>query len=156
MDTQRQFQRWSSTPWKSEQRRGPGSGSVKFTRGFTMTISITNRPAPAWLRELAHGRDIYEELLGWPVSVQVGKRVLIVAIGQALDAVSMPAGLGALVRAELGIALLSGPTTSWRPEPRGPDFGQALFRNRKLPKTGTLSPGTATPAGASTFQLQDP
>ena len=77
-----------------------------------MTISITNRPAPAWLRELAHGRDTYEELLGWPVSVQVGKRVLIVAIGQALDAVSMPANLGAQVRAELSISLLSGPVVA--------------------------------------------
>ena len=74
-----------------------------------MTISITNRPAPAWLRELAHGRASYEELLGWPVSVQVGKRVLIVAIGQTLDAVTMPASLGARVRAELGIAMLSAP-----------------------------------------------
>jgi hypothetical protein len=74
-----------------------------------MTISITNRPAPAWLRELAHGRDTYEELLGWPVSVQVGKRVLIVAIGQVVDAVSMPAALGMLVRAQLDIAMLSGP-----------------------------------------------
>jgi hypothetical protein len=74
-----------------------------------MTISITNRPAPAWLRELAHGRDSYEELLGWPVSVQVGNRALIVAIGQTVDAVTMPAGLGAQVRDELGIAMLNGP-----------------------------------------------
>ena len=74
-----------------------------------MTISITNRPAPAWLRELAHGRATYEELLGWPVSVQVGDRVLIVAIGQTVEAVTMPAGLGAMVRAELDIAMLSGP-----------------------------------------------
>ncbi|TDV40096.1 hypothetical protein [Actinophytocola oryzae] len=74
-----------------------------------MTISITNRPAPAWLRELAHGRDTYEELLGWPVSVQVGTRVLIVATGQVLDAVTMPAPLGAHVHAELTIAMLSGP-----------------------------------------------
>ncbi len=74
-----------------------------------MTTSITNRPAPAWLRELAHGRASYEELLGWPVSVQVGNRVLIVAIGQTVDAVTMPAGLGAMVRSELGIAMLNGP-----------------------------------------------
>jgi hypothetical protein len=77
-----------------------------------MTISITNRPAPAWLRELAHGRASYEELLGWPVSVQVGERVLIAAIGQILEAVTMPAGLGARVRAELGIAMLSGPVVA--------------------------------------------
>lgn len=74
-----------------------------------MTISITNRPAPAWLRELAHGRAEYEELLGWPVSVQVGNRVLIVAIGNTVEAVTMPAGLGARVHAEMGIAMLSGP-----------------------------------------------
>ena len=77
-----------------------------------MTTSITNRPAPAWLRELAHGRDTYEELLGWPVSVQVGTRALIVAIGHTLEAVTMPADLGAHVRAELGIAMLSGPVAA--------------------------------------------
>lgn len=77
-----------------------------------MTISITNRPAPAWLRELAHARATYEELLGWPVSVQVGTRVLTMAIGQTLDAVSMPANLGAQVRGELGIAMLSGPVVA--------------------------------------------
>jgi hypothetical protein len=74
-----------------------------------MTISITNRPAPTWLRELAHGRDTYEELLGWPVSVQVGDRLLAVETGHVVDAVSMPARLGALVRGQLGIAMLSGP-----------------------------------------------
>lgn len=77
-----------------------------------MTISITNRPAPAWLRELAHGRDTYEELLGWPVSVQVGDRRLTVAIGQTVEAVAMPAVLGARVRAEMGIAMLSGPVAA--------------------------------------------
>lgn len=77
-----------------------------------MTISITNRPAPAWLRELAHGRAEYEELLGWPVAVQVGNRVLIVAIGQTVEAVTMPAGLGARVHSEMGIAMLSGPVAA--------------------------------------------
>jgi hypothetical protein len=77
-----------------------------------MTISIKNRPAPTWLRELAHGRANYEELLGWPVSVQVGRRVLIATIGQVFDAVTMPAHLGVRVRAELGIAMLSGPVVA--------------------------------------------
>ncbi|MBB4906396.1 hypothetical protein [Actinophytocola algeriensis] len=77
-----------------------------------MTISITNRPAPVWLRELAHGRAEYEELLGWPVAVQVGNRLLIVAIGATVEAVTMPAGLGARVRAEMGIAMLSGPVVA--------------------------------------------
>ena len=77
-----------------------------------MTISITNRPAPAWLRELANGRAEYEELLGWPVSVQVGNRLLIVAIGPTVEAVTMPAVLGMRVRAELGIAMLTGPVVA--------------------------------------------
>ena len=77
-----------------------------------MTISITNRPAPVWLRELVHGRADYEELLGWPVSVQVGDRLLIVAIGRTVEAVTMPAGLGARVSAQMGIAMLSGPVVA--------------------------------------------
>lgn len=99
-----------------------------------MKISITNRPAPAWLRELAHGRDTYEELLGWPVSVQVGTRVLIVAIGQVLDAVTMPAGLAAQVRAELGIAMLSGPIAT------DPDGKRWTFLTKPLDR---LRPNTA-------------
>jgi hypothetical protein len=91
-----------------------------------MTISITNRPAPAWLRELAHGRATYEELLGWPVSVQVGNRMLIVAIGQTVEAVTMPASLGAMVRAELGIAMLSGPVAA------APDGARWTFLTKPL------------------------
>ena len=91
-----------------------------------MTISITNRPAPAWLRELAHGRAEYEELLGWPVSVQVGNRMLIVAIGQTVEAVTMPAGLGDRVHAELGIAMLSGPVVS------APDGARWTFLTKPL------------------------
>ncbi len=91
-----------------------------------MTISITNRPAPAWLRELAHGRAEYEELLGWPVSVQVGKRLLIVAIGQTVEAVTMPAGLGRRVQAELGIAMQSGPVVS------DPEGGRWTFLTKPL------------------------
>ncbi|MGH3761563.1 hypothetical protein [Actinophytocola sp.] len=70
---------------------------------------IQNRPAPRWLRELAHGRDAYEELLGWPVSVQVGDRVLIVLIGSSIAAITMPATLGAAVREELSVAMQNGP-----------------------------------------------
>lgn len=77
-----------------------------------MTSPITNLPAPSWLRELAHGRANYEELLGWPVSVQVGDRTLIVATGQTVDAVTMPAALGTLVRRDLGIAMLCGPVVT--------------------------------------------
>ena len=74
-----------------------------------MATLVTSRPAPGWLRELAEARAGYEETLGWPVSLQVGRRDLVVVIGGALGAVGMPARLGAQVRQELGIALLSGP-----------------------------------------------
>jgi hypothetical protein len=93
-----------------------------------MTLSISNRPAPAWLTELAHGRATYEELLGWPVSVQVGDRLLIVAVGQVVEAVTVPASLGAVVRAELGIGpIVANPDgTRWtfltRPVDRPADF----------------------------------
>jgi hypothetical protein len=99
-----------------------------------MTISITNRPAPAWLRELAHGRATYEELLGWPVAVQVGTRVLIVAIGQTVEAVTMPAALGAMVRGQLGISMLSGPIAA------DPDGKRWTFMTKPLE---TLRPNTA-------------
>ncbi|GAB3883445.1 hypothetical protein GCM10029964_042800 [Kibdelosporangium lantanae] len=67
------------------------------------------QPAPEWLRELAAARAHYEELFGWPVSVQVGQRQLVVALGSALDAITMPAELGERVQGQLGIAMLSGP-----------------------------------------------
>ncbi|HEX6359419.1 bifunctional DNA primase/polymerase [Actinophytocola sp.] len=91
-----------------------------------MTTSITNRSAPAWLRELARGRATYEELLGWPVSVRVGERVLTVAVGHTIDAVRMPARLGALVRAELCIALLLGPVMA------DPDGGYWTFFTKPI------------------------
>jgi hypothetical protein len=67
------------------------------------------QPAPAWLRDLAAARAHYEELFGWPVSVQVGQRQLVVALGQTLDAITMPAALASQVHGQLGIAMLSGP-----------------------------------------------
>jgi hypothetical protein len=57
------------------------------------------QPAPGWLRALADARAEYQELLGWPVSVRVGDRALVVAVGGTLGAVVMPAMLGARVLA---------------------------------------------------------
>jgi hypothetical protein len=74
-----------------------------------MTRSLTPLPAPTWLRELTNARARYEELLGWPVSVQIGRRDLVILIGGSVGAVSMPARLGAQVRQELGFAMLCGP-----------------------------------------------
>jgi hypothetical protein len=70
---------------------------------------FVSRPAPAWLRELADARARYEESLGWPVSVQVGRRDLVLIVGGEIAAIGMPAHLGARVRQELAIAMLSGP-----------------------------------------------
>lgn len=97
-----------------------------------MTTTITNRPAPRWLRELAHGRAAYEELLGWPVSVQVGNRVLIVSIGASVAALTMPAALGAAVRDELCVALQDGPVLT------DPDGLKWTFLTRPA---GGLRPG---------------
>ncbi|HEY0452785.1 hypothetical protein [Actinophytocola sp.] len=132
-----------------------------------MTTPITNRPAPWWLRELAHGRAAYEELLGWPVSVQVGNRVLIVAIGSSIAAITMPAALGRSVRGELRLAMQCGPVLTdpdslkWtfltrQPEDLRPGVAGALARAHVdlaprgghvvVPTTPT-TPITTTPAG---------
>lgn len=74
-----------------------------------MATPLVTRPAPGWLRELAQARATYEELLGWPVSVQVGRRDLVVILGGEIAAIGMPARLGLRVRQELTIALLCGP-----------------------------------------------
>lgn len=100
-----------------------------------MTKPITNLPAPWWLRELAHGRAAYEELLGWPVSVQVGNRVLIVAIGPSIAAMTMPAALGAAVRDELSVAMQDGPVFT------DPDALKWTFLTRP---PDCLRPGVAT------------
>jgi hypothetical protein len=67
------------------------------------------QPAPDWLKELYTARAHYEESFGWPVSVHVGQRQLVVALGHDLDAITMPADLAARVQGQLGIAMLSGP-----------------------------------------------
>jgi hypothetical protein len=74
-----------------------------------MSSSRVSEPAPTWLRELAEARARYQELLGWPVSVQVGYRNLVVAVGEVLVAIAMPAGLGARVRTQLGMSIMAGP-----------------------------------------------
>jgi hypothetical protein len=58
---------------------------------------------------MAQGRASYEELLGWPVSLQVRTRSLLVAVGHVLDAVSMPAALGVSVKNELGLRFSAAP-----------------------------------------------
>jgi hypothetical protein len=66
-----------------------------------MSHLMKSLPAPSWLRDLVDATASYQELLGWPVSVQVGQQNLVVAVGQVLDAVTIPAALGSSVRAQL-------------------------------------------------------
>lgn len=68
-----------------------------------------SRPAPQWLRDLAAARVYYEERLGWPVTIEVARRRLTVALGRVVDAITMPAVLAVQVHTRLGIALQSGP-----------------------------------------------
>lgn len=77
-----------------------------------MDAPITVSPVPEWLRELAAARTHYEDLLGWPVQMQVQQRCLTVPVGPALDALTMPATLGETVLAELTITMLAGPVTA--------------------------------------------
>jgi hypothetical protein len=65
--------------------------------------------APAWLRELVAARTNYEELLGWSPFLQVSKRRLLMPLGQTIDAITMPAALGADVQFQLQVMMLDGP-----------------------------------------------
>lgn len=131
-----------------------------------MALVTTPRPAPDWLRELADARATYEELLGWPVSVQVGARKLVVATGSVLAAVAMPAQLGAQVRAQLDISILSAPIvanadgTRWtflaKPDmPVGESVAQDLAAAQVLvapPGTFVVVPTALNPSGNQTVR----
>ncbi len=92
-----------------------------------MDASPTMSAGSEWLRELAAARTHYEELLGWPVRMEVGQRCLTVPVGRALDALIMPAPLGEKVLAELTIMMLAGPVTT------GPGGGWWTFLSRPVP-----------------------
>ncbi|MGH3978732.1 MAG: hypothetical protein ACRDRZ_06990 [Pseudonocardiaceae bacterium] len=77
-----------------------------------MNIPTTTHPAPDWLRELTNARTRYEELLGWPVCVEVQPRHVRVPVGAVLDAITMPASLGEQVLTELTVTMQAGPVTA--------------------------------------------
>lgn len=77
-----------------------------------MNPVTATHPAPDWLRELATARTRYEELLGWPVCMDVQSRCVAVPVGMVLDTITMPATLGEKVRAELGFTILAGPVAA--------------------------------------------
>jgi hypothetical protein len=60
------------------------------------------------LRELAAARIHYEERYGWRVTMEVEPGRLVLTVGQDVGAVAMPREQGALVLADLRIALLAG------------------------------------------------
>lgn len=78
-----------------------------------MTPTATNptsaQAAPAWLREVVDACTQYEERLGWPIRVDVTSRCLTLPVGQAVDALIMPAPLAQRVHAALDVMLLAGP-----------------------------------------------
>lgn len=65
--------------------------------------------APRCLHDLIATRAHCEERLGWPVTLEVKSRRLVVTVGEMLDAVTMPTLLGQKVLAELQITMLAGP-----------------------------------------------
>ncbi|MBB5155939.1 hypothetical protein [Saccharopolyspora phatthalungensis] len=75
----------------------------------TTTTPPATSTAPQWLRDLAAARTRYEELVGWPVTVEVQPRRLTVPVGEVLDALTMPAPLGHAVQSELRLMMLAGP-----------------------------------------------
>ncbi len=87
----------------------------------TMLEPTSSAPAPAWLHALTTARTLYEELHGWPVTLDVTARRLVMLIGTRLDAVAMPSWLGRQVLADLRIAMLSGPVIM------GPGGGRWTF-----------------------------
>jgi hypothetical protein len=83
-------------------------------------------PAADWPRQLAAGRARYAQL-GWPVTVEVGNRVLVRAVDDTVGGLSMPAELASRVRDALGIAMLCGPVIA------APDGRRWTFLTKPLP-----------------------
>ncbi len=77
-----------------------------------MNPLTATHPAPDWLRELATARTRYEELLGWPVCMDVLSQCVAVPVGTVLDTVTMPATLAQKVRVELGFTMPAGPVAA--------------------------------------------
>ncbi|TWP46074.1 hypothetical protein FKR81_37540 [Lentzea tibetensis] len=74
-----------------------------------MNTTSTMQTQLDFLRELSDMKARYEESLGWPVSVDVGRRRLVVPAGREFDAVTMPSHLAEAVRAQLCVAMLWSP-----------------------------------------------
>jgi hypothetical protein len=73
----------------------------------TFTAPVSTPATSDWLRELVDTRNTYEEMLGWPILLEVATRKLVMTTGTILDAIVMPAALGEKVLAELRSAILA-------------------------------------------------
>jgi hypothetical protein len=82
---------------------------------------------PQWLLDLATARTHYEERFGWPVTIWIAERQLAIALGQTLDAITMPAPLATQVHTQLGIAMLTGPVIA------NPDGTEWTFLTQPAP-----------------------
>jgi hypothetical protein len=105
-----------------------------------MAIKLITHAAPAWLRELTTARTNYEELHGWPAVVEVSSRCLKLPVGQAVDAVRMPAALGELVQFQLQVMMLDGPVIA------GPQSGWLTFLTEAATSAHPLLPPDLEPA----------
>lgn len=78
-----------------------------------MTVRLTSSLSTPAARQLLHGlvtaRTHYEEPLGWPVTVNAEPRRHVKAVGEELDAVTVPFTRGQAVLAELQMTMLAGP-----------------------------------------------
>jgi hypothetical protein len=77
--------------------------------------------APDWLLGLVETQNRYIEQVGWPVTIEVEARRLVLLAGNQIDAITMPAVLGARVLIELRTAVLAGPVLA------GPDQRRWTF-----------------------------
>jgi|tagenome__1003787_1003787.scaffolds.fasta_scaffold20972029_3 hypothetical protein len=124
------------------------------------------RPAPDWLRDLMTARAHYEERYGWPVTVQIAEHRLAVGLGTALDAITMPAALGAQVQAQLGIAMLAGPVVGHGAEwtfltqpvaPMSPTFMVNLVTHGvRYAGAGAYTPLPSTPSDQDRQWISEP
>lgn len=108
------------------------------------------RSAPAWLLELAMARSDYEELLGWPVELQITARRLTIPAGRSFDAVFIPVRLGAPVQRQLRVVSQDGPVIA------GPRRGWLTFLTKLSASAEPLLPTDLDHAGVSLVRRGKP
>ncbi|MBB5157486.1 hypothetical protein BJ970_005020 [Saccharopolyspora phatthalungensis] len=108
---------------------------MAITMTSQTTNSVVERPS---LRDLADARTHYEEQFGWPVTMEVEQRTLVLAVGEVFDALTMPEPLGRRTFTELQLAMWTVPVIgelagrAWtfltQPSTAGPELSSTLHR----------------------------